>query len=240
MNFIRSIFAMLQFCTVLPLGKPSDYDLFAKRTYLLPIAGYVVGGIAALAVLYMPSVPVTAAVALFLVLILSGCNHFDGLLDLGDAMMAHGSREKRIVALTDRQTGAGAVAAGTLVLILSFSGLLSVASIPVAILVSEVLAKMAMSFIITIGRPFKEGMHAYVHGFVKPWFPAVSLLLCLPLFLLPVSPSAIAVAFIAALAMPLLMYVNAHRLFGGVNGDVVGATNEVTRAAVIIVLSFVL
>ena len=240
MNFIRSIIAILQFCTLLPLGKPSDYDLFAKGTYLLPVAGYVVGGITALAVLYIPSVPVSAAVALFLVLILSGCHHFDGLIDLGDGMMAHGSREKRIAALTDRQTGAGAIAAGTLILILTFSGLLSVASIPVAILISEVLAKMAMSFVITTGRPFKDGMHAYVHGFVKPWFPVASLVLCLPLFLLPVSSSAIAVAFITALVSALLMCINAYHLFGGVNGDVVGATNEVTRAAVIIILSFVL
>jgi len=32
------------------------------------------------------------------------CHHFDGLLDLGDGLMAHGEREKRIKALTDRQS----------------------------------------------------------------------------------------------------------------------------------------
>ena len=72
---------------------------------------------------------IAAAAVLALVLILSGCNHLDGLLDFGDGLMAHGSREKRVSAMTDRQIGTGGVAAALIVILLAFSGLLSVPSL---------------------------------------------------------------------------------------------------------------
>jgi adenosylcobinamide-GDP ribazoletransferase len=37
---------------------------------------------------------------------------------------------------------------------------------------------------------------------------------------------------------PLILLVIAKRLFGGVNGDVVGACNELTRAAIILGMAF--
>ncbi|MEN6512539.1 adenosylcobinamide-GDP ribazoletransferase, partial [Methanoculleus sp.] len=109
---MKSVLALLQFCTSLPLGRPVEFEYFARRSYLYPLAGYVIGGIAAGITYWIAPPPaVGAAVALAIVLVLSGCNHFDGLLDFGDGLMAHGSREKRIAAMTDRTTGAGAVAA---------------------------------------------------------------------------------------------------------------------------------
>ncbi len=66
---------------------------------------------------------IAAAVAIAGLLLITGVHHFDGLLDLGDGLMAHGDREKRIRALTDRQVGAGGVAAGIAVTLLLFAGL---------------------------------------------------------------------------------------------------------------------
>ena len=31
---IGSVRALLQFCTVLPLGRPAEFDAFARRSYL--------------------------------------------------------------------------------------------------------------------------------------------------------------------------------------------------------------
>ncbi|MDD1718762.1 MAG: adenosylcobinamide-GDP ribazoletransferase, partial [Methanoregulaceae archaeon] len=118
---MKSIRSLLQFCTILPLGEHADFDQFACRSYLYPIAGYVIGGLTALLVFWVRDPPIAAGLAIASVLILSGCHHFDGLLDLGDGLMAHGSREKRISALTDRQIGAGGVAAGIIILLLTFA-----------------------------------------------------------------------------------------------------------------------
>jgi len=234
---VKSVLALLQFCTSLPLGKPVDFEHFARRSYLYPLAGYVIGGIAAGIVYPIASPVVGAAVALAAVIILSGCNHFDGLLDFGDGLMAHGSREKRIAAMTDRTTGAGAVAAGIVVTLIAFSGLQSVAYLPAAILTAEVCAKVAMSYLTTLGVPFREGIHSYLHGFARPWFLVPATLLALPLFLLPMPTTNVALALAATAAIVALMLALSRHLFCGVNGDVVGATNEIVRAGIILLLA---
>jgi adenosylcobinamide-GDP ribazoletransferase len=234
---VKSVLALLQFCTSLPLGRPVEFEHFARRSYLYPLAGYVIGGVAAGIAYWIASPVVGAAVALAVVLVLSGCNHFDGLLDFGDGLMAHGSREKRVAAMTDRTTGAGAVAAGIVVTLLAFAGLQTVAYLPVAILIAEVSAKVAMSWLTTLGAPFREGIHSYLHGFAKPWFLIPALLLALPLFLLPVPRMHIALALAVTAVIAALMLVLSRRLFGGVNGDVVGATNEIVRTGIILLLA---
>ncbi|OPY36452.1 MAG: cobalamin synthase [Methanoregula sp. PtaU1.Bin051] len=233
---MRSVVALLQFTTVLPLGKPADFEAFAKRSCLYPLAGYVIGGIAAIAVYWIANPLVAAAVATTIVLLLSGCNHFDGLLDLGDGLMAHGDREKRVRALTDRQVGAGGVALGITVTLLLFAGLAASASAAVAILAGEVCAKFSMAFLTATGRPFNEGIHSYLYGHARPYFPFISFLLCLPLVLLPVSPLRLAAAAAVMVACPVVLLLASKRLFGGINGDVVGAGNEITRALVILAL----
>ncbi len=234
---MKSVLALLQFCTSLPLGRPVEFEHFARRSYLYPLAGYVIGGIAASITCWIASPVVGAAVALATVLLLSGCNHFDGLLDFGDGLMAHGSREKRVAAMTDRTTGAGAVAAGIVVTLLAFAGLQTAAHLPATILIAEVSAKVAMSWLTTLGAPFREGIHSYLHGFAKPWFLLPASLLALPLFLLPVPKMHIALALAATAIIAALMLALSRRLFGGVNGDVVGATNEIVRAGIILLLA---
>jgi adenosylcobinamide-GDP ribazoletransferase len=235
--FLKSILALLQFTTVLPLGEPSDFDAFARRSYLYPVAGWVIGGIAAALVFFIPVPSVAAALAVAAALLLSGCNHFDGLIDLGDGLMAHGSREKRVMALTDRQVGSGGVATGIIITILAVAGLVAVPSIPFAILTAEVLAKASMAILTATGTPFHEGIHSYLYERAKRWFPAAALLLCLPLILLPVDPRALAVAGIATIVTVLILHRVSIRLFGGVNGDVVGASNEIVRALVVCTLA---
>ena len=193
---MRSVLALLQFCTSLPLGRPVAFEHFARRSYLYPLAGYVIGGIAAGIVYWIGSAAVGAAVALALVLLLSGCNHFDGLLDFGDGLMAHGSRERRVAAMTDRATGAGAVAAGIVVTLVAFAALQDAACLPAAILTAEVLAKVAMSYLTTLGAV--SGGSLLLSG-LRPWFLIPTTLLA-SLLLLPMPAVKIALALVATAA----------------------------------------
>jgi len=229
--------ALLQFTTILPLGRHADYDAFARASWILPLAGYVTGGAGALVALLMPTPVLAAAGALATVLVISGLNHFDGLLDLGDGLMAHGGRDKRVNALTDRQIGAGGVGAGIIVTLLAFAGLLSVTAVACAVIIGEVLAKWVQAALIAHGRPFREGMFSYISGFSRPWFSAAALLLCLPLLWLPLSLAGFAAAGAGALVTLLAIMTVAGRLFGGINGDITGAANEVTRALVVVALA---
>lgn len=229
--------ALFQFCTILPLGRPADFDTFARHSWLYPLAGYVIGGIAAGVAFLLGGHPgLAAAAAVATAIIVSGANHFDGLLDLGDGLMAHGSREKRVTALTDRQIGAGGVACGLLTTLLAVEGLSAAWSVPFVILTAEVCAKLAMAWITALGAPFHDGIHAYLHSFAKKRFVIYALVLVIPLFLLPLGPALIGRALLVTALVVALLVGLATRLFGGVNGDVAGASNEITRAAVALAL----
>ncbi len=234
---MSSLRALLQFTTILPLGKPADFEAFARRSWLYPVAGWVIGGIAAAAIFFIADHTLAAAVGVALVLLLSGAHHFDGLLDLGDGLMAHGDREKRVRALTDRMVGAGGVAAGIVTTLLLFAGLQSAAFAAAAILAGEVCAKFSMVYLTAYGEPFREGIHSYLHQHARPDFPVLAGILCLPLFLLPVPPLKVAGALVVMVLCPAILLALSRRLFGGVNGDVAGASNEITRALVVIAVA---
>jgi adenosylcobinamide-GDP ribazoletransferase len=231
---MKAILSLLQFTTVLPLGKAVDLEPFARRSYLYPLAGYVIGALASLPVLFIADRTIAAAVAVALLILLTGAHHLDGLLDLGDGLMAHGDREKRIRALTDRTVGAGALALGMATILLLFAGLQEAPSIIAVLIAGEVCAKFSMSFLTVYGTPFHDGMHSYLHSFARPYFPAIAISLCLPLLLLPLSPVKIFGAFVLMILCPVCLLAISDRLFGGMNGDVVGASNEITRAIVIL------
>ena len=234
-----SIKALLQFTTILPLGKLAPFEAFSKRTWIYPLAGYVIGGITAVLVICLSflDIPVLAmaVLALGFVLLLSGANHLDGLFDLGDGLMAHGSTEKRITALTDRQLGTGAVTLGVFVLLLSIAFLseLSPVLMACAILSAEVCGKGTMAFLTAIGRPFHPGLQATLHAEASPMMLVCTLLFILPLCALPIPIEIIAASIAMIFLISYGMRALAYRLFGGVNGDVVGAAHEITRALVI-------
>lgn len=236
---MKAILSLLQFTTIIPFGKPQDLEYFAKRSYIYPVAGYVIGALAALPVFFITNSTIAAAAAVALLILITGAHHFDGLMDLGDGLMAHGDREKRIRAMTDRNVGAGAVAIALVCTLLLFAGLQEAGRMACAIVIGEVCAKFSMAFLTSYGVPFREGIHSYLNKYSRPYFPVLSFLICLPLFLLPVSPAKIFVALLLMIICPMILLVLSGRLFGGVNGDVVGASNEITRALVIIGIALI-
>ncbi|HTY14501.1 MAG TPA: adenosylcobinamide-GDP ribazoletransferase [Methanoregulaceae archaeon] len=235
--FLKSVIALFQFCTVIPLGKPVEFEEFARRSWLYPLAGYVTGGFAALVSFFIPDRAVSAAFAIAGLFLITGCNHLDGLLDFGDGLMAHGDREKRIRALTDRQIGTGAVAMGVSVVLITWAGLQAASPVIWALIAGEVCAKFSMSFLTVTGKPFRDGIHSYLHTMSKHRFIIYSAVLCVPLAFLPVSPAKLVFAAITMVAVPMILLGIANRLFGGVNGDIVGASSEITRAMVIVVFA---
>jgi len=238
-SLLESVRALLQFTTIVPLGELAPFEAFSRRTWIYPLAGYLTGGVAALLVLCLGTLPIShmamAAFALGCVVFLSGANHLDGLLDFGDGLMAHGSCEKRITALTDRQLGTGAVALGLFIILLSISFLaeLSFFGMACAILCAEVCGKGTMAFLTALGKPFRSGIHATLHAKARTTMLPFTVLLCFPLCALPVPLELIGLSILMMVPISYGMRFLAYRLFGGVNGDVVGATHEIMRGCVL-------
>ncbi|MDZ7745247.1 MAG: adenosylcobinamide-GDP ribazoletransferase [Halobacteriales archaeon] len=227
------------FLTRLPVASDGDdWTAFASAPWAFPVVGWLVGGLAALALLLpAPVVPLAYLVAL---LLLTGVNHFDGLADLGDAMVVHGDRETRRAVLKDSEVGVGAVLAlGTALVGIAFAGgalaRLPLQSAVVVVVASEVGAKLAMATLACTGRASHEGFgSAFTDRCSASDMPG-PLLVALPAMAL-VAVDGVTIPVVAAtLAAPLAvgwwLQGWASTNLGGVNGDVFGAVNELGRLA---------
>ena len=238
MSLLQPVIALLQFTTIIPLGKTVPFEEFAKRCWLYPIAGYVTGGLAGLILFFLPAPPMVSAVlGIGSLLLITGCNHLDGLLDLGDGLMAHGSREVRVRALTDRTIGTGGIALGVIVIVLAISALASVQIAWAAVIAAEICGKYAMALMTIFGKPFHEGLHAALHKHSHPRFLIPATLLLSPVLLLPISGVTLLISAFMVALVPASLLLIAGRLFGGVNGDLTGAAGEITRTAVLTVFA---
>lgn len=235
------------FLTRLPVDTDEDDWLaFAATPATFPIVGYLVGGLAALALL-LPGVVGAFAFVVALVL-LTGVNHADGLADLGDAAVVHGDVERRRAVLKDSEVGVGAVLAlgvGLVGLALAALGLAALPWMTAAALViaAEVSAKLAMATLGCLGTASHEGFASAIterctpDGLIGPVLlalPAAVLLVVFGTLGATVRP-ALVLAGLAALVGPVVVALGLKRWadtrLGGVNGDVFGAANELGRVA---------
>ena len=237
---------LLSFFTVLPVRRASLQEA-ARKVRLLPLVGLVTGLPGAVLLLTAHLVPPGVAVTLALgaVLLAAGLHHADGVLDVGDAIMAHGSPDRRRDVLEDTRVGIGGLGALFLVYAPTVGALAALCAISparaaLALLAGEVAARSAMLLMLAFGEPAdpRSSSAPFVRALSGPHrTPAVIVALLAPLpFLLATS----ALAPLAILAAPLValgaLRISAAK-FGGIGGDVVGATGEVSRAALLVLLS---
>jgi adenosylcobinamide-GDP ribazoletransferase len=197
------------------------------------IAAYVVGTLAALPFL-LPLPPVTAGPAYVLALLgLTGITHLDGLADVGDAAVIHGSAAERRDVMGDSALGVG----GTVAVVIDLLGLtlagVALAGLPIRsavaiVLVAEVAAKLAMVALAALGDPAHEGLGAHLTG-AGPGTLLVGALLAVPAALLAWPSPIPAASLLLGLATSAVVLAWARARIGGLTGDVFGATNELAR-----------
>lgn len=221
------------FLTRLPLGRSERaWAALGETPAVMVPTAYVIGALAATPVLVLPGASAALAYPLALVA-LTGIAHADGLADLADAAVVHGTPAERRSVMRDTVTGVG----GTVALGLDFVGLalaglaLAAAPLPVAlglVVAAEVGAKLAMVALAVQGGEAHPGMGAHLAG-AGPLQLAAGAVLAVPAAFLAWPALAPAVAPVAALAGGVLVAAWARRRIGGISGDVFGATNEVAR-----------
>jgi adenosylcobinamide-GDP ribazoletransferase len=175
-----------------------------------------------------------ALVYLVAIVALTGINHFDGVADLGDAIVVHGDAERRRAVMGDTTLGVGGTLALGLVLAgLALAGLglaeLSVGTAVGLVVAAEVGAKLAMATLVALGSPAHEGFGAAVAGETEPRGLAVPLALALPVAIVTWPSTAAVVALVGSLAAATALLWWSRRRLGGVTGDVIGAANELAR-----------
>ena len=245
MSLLSGLKNSLAFLTVIPVGMDED-GIAQAANYMpsFPIIGAMIGLTGGTVVwalrTILPSL-IVGMLGLGFILLLAGVHHTDGLLDFGDAVMFRGSPEEKMRVMRDQQTGAGGLTLGLLVL---STTALSIAALDRSIVIqslaaSEASAKFAMVFQAWAGRSACEGLNTpFVEAMHGRWrrlrlAVAFGLLLAISVFALRILGVAVTLAGLLVAATMLMI---SYRQFRGITGDVMGATNELSRLASLLVV----
>jgi adenosylcobinamide-GDP ribazoletransferase len=250
---VKELKNLFSFLTIFPVTMDKDMLIdCAKNMWIFPLIGAFIGLIAGVFgwVVYhfLPGI-VVGGLVLALLLLITGLHHTDGLLDFGDGVMAHGTAEHKIQVMHDQLTGAGGLTLGIMTMLITALaigqlnnrsvGLSSFSLIIGGIIVVELSAKLSMVVMAWVGKSVHEGMNSpfleAMHGAKGDLRLIVSLIIAL-IIALPLLRWTGAFIIVAAVFTGLIMTFIANRNFGGVTGDVFGATNEITRMVSVIVL----
>ncbi len=225
----------------------------ARNMWAFPLVGAFLGLLAGLfgwvTIQFLPSI-VVGGLVLGLLLLMTGLHHTDGLLDFGDGIMVHGTPAKKIEVMHDQLTGAGAIGLGLITYLTTAFAFASLSnnviyygfSMPLifpAVLVVEMSAKLSMVVAAWAGKSVHEGMNSaflqVMHGRGGNWRLFAALVISFGIAVLLLGWAGIFTVLVSVIT-GLVMVAIAHRNFGGVTGDVFGATNELSRMVAIIML----
>jgi adenosylcobinamide-GDP ribazoletransferase len=242
---LKPIQSVLAFLTILPVGKQNqDIYYIAKNMYLFPAAGLVIGSIVgamALGISDFLHPLLTGFLITGALVILTGVHHTDALADFADGLMAKGSKEVKHKAMLDPAVGS----AGVATLVMYFAGMIIVFNIGfgsslaifTSIITAEVIAKYVMVLLANRGISAWEGFSSPFIAAMKDrhkMIVATGIMIAIVWF---ASSYAGFIALIISLMLAQLLKYISSKSFGGVSGDVLGASNEITRLSSFIVLS---
>ena len=128
---VKSILGLLTFSTILPVNVYTSIECMTKLTWFWPFIHLFIGilaaicGYASLEILHLNSF-FTAAIVYAFLMIITGYNHLDGVMDMADGVMVHGEPEKKIMVMKDSSVGAGAMATLFIVASLTIAGIYNI------------------------------------------------------------------------------------------------------------------
>lgn len=244
---MRAWWAALQFLTRIPTPRLTHYDaaLGGCSAPFFPLVGLLIGFLLWAAAGLGADLPPGVLAALLLVFWvgITGGLHLDGLGDSADAWLGgHGDRARSLRIMQDPRSGAAAVIAIGLLLILKFAALQALltstqdGALPLALLLAPSLGRgAALALFLTTPSARDDGFGAALTRHLPrraAWAAVIASALAAPL--LAGVAGVWAVALVCALSVALRA-LSLQRL-GGSTGDVAGALTEMAEAAVLLAL----
>ncbi len=235
----KEIGSVLSFLTIFPSSN-STLDNIAKYMYIFPIVGIIIGlliGSFGFGLSFFLDPLLVSLLVVASITIITGIHHADGLADFADGLMVKGSKDRKLKAMKDLSTGSAGIVAIALYLI----GLVIAISLTSgfdlfkAILISEILAKFSMVLMASLGNSASLGSNSPFVKIMKDKkkLAIAFLIMIVPVILIGETTGLMMLGVTVTLTMFLL--VLSTRSFGGITGDVLGATNEFTRLASLMV-----
>jgi adenosylcobinamide-GDP ribazoletransferase len=235
----------VRFLTILPVSEAEGLapDWLVRCAKYFPLVGILIG-VASAAVLIAASRvwpdPLPALLAVVAGIPITAALHEDGLADFADALGGR-TREARLAIMKDSRLGTyGALALG-LTLALKVAAL---ASMPLPIAVAALIAQHGLGRLGPVAvmaiLPYAGNPEATKIAYSGEQFRAAELAMAVAFGLLAVvpalvlAPSAAFVGMILALAVTIGLVRLARRLLGGYTGDVLGATEQLSGASLLL------
>ncbi|MFQ6073108.1 MAG: adenosylcobinamide-GDP ribazoletransferase [Methanosarcinales archaeon] len=240
---LNGIKNQIAFFTIIPVKANDAIENIAKYAYLSPLIGMMIGflsGLWAVLLSYVFPASIVGIFTLAFILYITGLHHTDGLLDFGDALMIHGSKEKKLAVMHDKYIGVGAIVLVFIVLSITAFSISSISEFAnnskkdllFAIISAEVSAKFAMMTLASVGNPVKKGMgKPFIDAMHHKYSFIYLLIISIIIGIIGSFMSDVSFVFGILIAIPVALYLksSAEKNFGGINGDVLGATNDITR-----------
>ena len=158
-----------------------------------------------------------------------GINHIDGLSDFGDAIFA--PKDRRFQALKDTKTGVGGTVVVCIYIFTLMQAFMNLKSV-VAIVNSQIMAKFGMLLLLTTTKPLWRGLASCMMEFAS----LRDLVIGFIIMSILTAVCSLVYTDVIVINLILLILAFAYRLFvvkvfGGVNGDLIGALNCITFAS---------
>jgi len=248
----KQFLSALSFLTIIPVGRTIQnvsLENISRNMFLFPVIGFVIGLIAVIAGIIVFSFLnhyISAFLVTIFLIILTGIHHTDALGDFADGLMAKGNREKKHQVMHDPRIGsAGAVAvSGYLIgMTLAISSIYSSTGLErllIALIAAEIIAKYSMVLQAFLGKSAWEGYSSQFTIDMKSkskMTAATIITICLVSIVCWSNPLIGIQIFIVGVICGLILLFIANKNFCGINGDVMGATNELVRLLSLISVS---
>jgi len=243
--FFKPFIGILSFLTIIPMPKAYSFNLntIARNMHFFPVCGgiigIIVGFIAFFSSMFLPPY-ITSFIVLVTFVIITGVHHIDALADFADGLMVKGDRESKRKAMSDPIVGS----AGATALIINFIGLFiallsfdSSLKLLCAIIASEIIAKYVMVMQASVGDSAWSGFSSeFTIEMKKRNKITISTIFTIVLVLIIEGVLGL-LSLGIVIIIGFIIYIISYRNFGGVSGDVFGASNEIARLSSLLILS---
>lgn len=235
----RQVGSVFSFLTIIPAGS-SDLQTVARYMYLFPLVGMAIGlmvGSAGYGLSFFLEPLVVGLLVTAALVLITGIHHIDGLSDFADGLMVKGTRERKWQVMRDPSVGSAGIitlvlyVGGTVIALSSIRGL----DLFVAIIAAEIIAKFSMVLLASIGPSAWEGSNSSFVASMKDKRKLAVAAAITVASLFALQNNAAFVALAASIVVSLVIAGVSRRSFGGISGDIMGATNEMTRLASLLV-----
>lgn len=232
---MRRFLAAVQFLTIVPArsnAAPSDAVVFFPVVGAL--LGAAAGGVRLIPETVLPP-SIAAALALVLLIAITGALHEDGLADVFDAFRAGRSRERIHAILKDSRVGTYGAIALVMSLLVRWQAIdaLGARAVP-ALAAAAGASRGVMVTLAYVSRPSGEGIgKAFCLGLRRPAVIAAAIQSGALAFLFGTVPGIAAIAASALVIAAARAYF--ERRIGGVTGDCLGAVCQISEITMLLI-----